>query len=251
MDNFTDIVKTEIKAVGIPSIRYTETDTAKAFRIAGRSFGQYCAKRVDKDALGLIPVSKWEEAATDCKTYIRSVIPKNCQEFLVYCHELGHCKSKQPVSEPSFGFFGSNWCNGRLTCEYNAWVWALRYFKRLGFKLSEQHEKIIKYSLESYFKAARDKLFAKVLSEKFEKWCGISTFVPEPEQEREFPTISICTSTKSLGKTRWEDFNMTEGLPWFDWTDIKEKPIQKKPDNWKPWHDLKQKQLKKSWKNQK
>lgn len=245
----TDIVKIEIKLDECPTIQYTEADSVKSFRVAGRSFGQYCAKRVDKDSLGLIPISSWKDAATDCKTYIRSVIPKNCQEFLVYCHELGHCKSKQPASEPSFGFFGGDWCNGRLICEYNAWVWGIRYFKRLGFKLSEQHEKIVKYSLESYFKSARDKFFAKTLSDKFEKWCGIATSVPEPQPKKPFPTVSFGNPCK----TSWDTVKIDDGpLPWFTWTDAKAKPkpVKEKPKNWKPWHDLKAQQMKKSWKHQ-
>lgn len=244
----TDIVKIEIKPDKCPRIVYAETDTTKSFRVAGRSFGQYCAKRVDKDSLGLIPVNSWEEAATDCKTYIRSVIPRNCQEFLVYCHELGHCKSKQPASEPSFGFFGGNWCNGRLSCEYNAWVWGIRYFKRLGFELSESHKNIVKYSLESYFKSARDKMFAKLLSDKFEKWCGIATYVPEPQPTMSFDTVSFGNPSKI--EVDWGNFKI-DTVPWFTWTDkLKVKPVKERPKNWKPWHDLKAGQIKKSWRNQ-
>ena len=202
------------------------------YRIGSKTFSDLVAKRVTKDSLGFVPVQNWRDSATDCKAYIKAPIPKSDVDFLAYCHELGHCKSKQPEQD-HFGMF-STWCNGRLQCEYNAWVWALKYFRRLGFKITDECREAIVFALESYFNNSKDRTFAKKLAEDFERWCGVKTCV------KERVVIDSSALTITFG-----------GHSWTDWsTSPKEKPKVEKPKNWKPWHDLKNSQLKKQWKRQ-
>lgn len=204
-----------------------------AIKIAGRSFSDYIGRRLLKDGVGFMPIAEEKEACTDRKTYIKSAIPLTAATFLIYAHELGHCKSFQPELESSFGW--GNTCNGTLTREFNAWVWGMRYFRRLGFKINEECIKIIQYSLESYFTNAGDREYAKLLSEKFYNKFGVRTQVAE--------------KTKNGG---YFITNKPTTISWDFGPKIKPKCFEvttEKPKGWKPWHDLKQKQMKKQWKH--
>lgn len=200
-----------------------------AVRVGSISFAQYTAKRLMKDGLGFLPISNVAESATDCRTYIKAPIPKDDIDLLAYFHELGHCKSKQPQQD--FGISG--WCKGRLQCEYNAWIWALKYFRRLGFPLTEGCEHAVKRFFGSYLNAASSVEFAKELSYNFYKSTGILVEVED----------------KFIGR-----FSVNVGGVWLnEFTSLpKVRPTvtQEKPKTWKPWHELKDKQIKKGWRNQ-
>jgi hypothetical protein len=114
-------------------------------------------------------------------------------------------------------------------------VWALKYFRRLGFKITDECREAIVFALESYFNNCKDRSYAKKLSESFEKWSGVKTCV------KELQVFDLSRTTITFGGGGYT-------MNWCE--DNKEKPIIKKPKNWKPWHDLKNNQLKKQWKRQ-
>lgn len=221
------------------------------FKVAGKRFSEYVGYRVYKDGIGFQPTKNWKDSATDCETYIKAPIVKDCVEFLVYCHELGHCKSKQSYEPLSAFGRAIGWGNKRLDNEYNAWVWGIRYFRRLGFLITQSHKNVIKMSLESYFKEAYDNKYAIKLSEKFKDWCGIETDVPVKEKL----TVRL-SPTGNFSTIDWFTFDeLTDlkfpPLKWNPRVDFSDSIEEKKPAKWKPWMDLKNKQLKRSWKHQK
>lgn len=192
-----------------------------ALNIAGKTFPEYIAYRLIKDGIGFKVARSIWEAATDRKNYIECTIPKTAQEFMVYCHELGHVKSRQ--YEQSSGFIGGGVCENTLKNEVNAWIWGVRYFKRLGFEITEEILSDMRYAFSSYTKYA-DKRIVKESLNILELKTGISfecsNYVTGP-----YLNNYMKKQKKSEGR--------------------------EKHKSWKPWHDLKQKQLKKSWKNQK
>ena len=226
-----DIIQIDIK---LPERK--KVTARHAIKIGNHSFSQYMAKRLDKDGIGFKPTESWRDSATDCDTWIMGEIPTGKVQFLAYCHELGHCKSVQPHRKEALYYMnmGGAWSNARLESEHNAWVWGLKYFRRLGFSLDKEMIDAILWSLEGYFKNAKDKLFAKVLADKFKDKFGIECKVPDATKDYEFKSY--------LGN------NFT-----FEVNDFKyAKPIvitEEKPKGWKLWHDLKQKQMKRSWRS--
>ena len=227
MTKLSDIVTVTIEPKPeVPKKKYSlHTD----YRVAGKTFAEYVTRRMLKDGIGFNPRSDWKDSCTDLYSYIAAPIPKTDAEFITYCHELGHCKSKQRIAYSSFftATFGGKWAKERLVSEVNAWKWGIRYFKRLGLSLSEDVVKVVQWSLNSYFKNADDYSLAEKLSEEFEAYSGIVT-----EKYKSFSSINH----NYFGTT-------TFTYP------VKPVIIKEKPKGWKPWHDLKQKQMKKSWKN--
>lgn len=211
-----------------------------AIKIGNHSFSQYMAKRLDKDGIGFKPTESWRDSATDCDTWIMGEIPTGKVQFLAYCHELGHCKSVQPHRKEALYYMnmGGAWSNARLESEHNAWVWGLKYFRRLGFSLDKEMIDAILWSLEGYFKNAKDKLFAKVLADKFKDKFGIECKVPPPN------SFEFTKSNRS------NDFSFSTGERVYKYTTPRKEVLEvPKPKGWKPWHDLKQKQMKKQWKH--
>jgi hypothetical protein len=234
-NQLTDIVTVDIK---LPERK--KVTARHAIKIGNHSFSQYIAKRLDKDGIGFKPTESWRESATDCETWIMGEMPTGKVQFLAYCHELGHCKSVQPHTKESYYnmSIGGQWSNARLESEHNAWVWGLKYFRRLGFSLDKEMIDAILWSFEGYFKNAKDKLFAKVLADKFKDKFGIECKVPDPTN------FDFGISKFDFGKTY--NFTIDE---YSRFTNPKREIVQEKPKHWKPWHDLKQKQMKKSWKH--
>jgi hypothetical protein len=154
-------------------IHLNRSEGAMSFKIAGKDFYQYVAYRLKKDGLGFIPGREWKDGATDCKTYIKSIVPKTSYDFLVYTHELGHCKSVQ-LPSTSNAFFDNTVSPERITNEYNAWVWAFRYLKKLGITYSKDEIlKALNDSFRSYTKNARDIAQANNLIKKLNNLLGI------------------------------------------------------------------------------
>lgn len=211
-----------------------------AIKIGNHSFSQYMAKRLDKDGIGFKPTESWRDSATDCDTWIMGEIPTGKVQFLAYCHELGHCKSVQPHRKENLYHMniGGAWSNARLESEHNAWVWGLKYFRRLGFSLDKEMIDAILWSLEGYFKNARDKVFAKILADKFKDRFGIECKVPEPVNAQDFKRYAPINFALI-------DFTFTVN----DFKDAESVPL-KKPNGWKPWHDLKETQMKRQGKHQ-
>lgn len=233
-DKLSDIVTVDIK---LTTPERKKVTARHAIKIGNHTFSQYMAKRLDKDGIGFKPAESWRDSATDCETWIMGEIPTGKVQFLAYCHELGHCKSVQPHTKESYYnmSIGGQWSNARLESEHNAWVWGLKYFRRLGFSIDKEMIDCILWSLEGYFKNAKDKLFAKILADKFKDKFGIECKVPEPSE------YNYTTSFSNSFTFTVNDFKYA-------------KPVviaEKKPKHWKPWHDLKQKQMKKSWRSQK
>lgn len=214
-----------------------KTIKTSSLKIGSHTFPQYVAKRLHKDGIGFVPIEKWEESSTDCHTYIRAPIPKTEVQFLVYCHELGHCKSYQPhEKEPFYNMqLSGQWSNARLESEHNAWVWALRYFKRIGFKINKGLEEVVIWSLEGYLNNAVDKIFAKILADRFKDKFGITVKIKDrgifPKNSYQF--FQTIDSMLEKREKRKEEIS---------------KP---RPENWKHWHDLKRNQIKRQWKYQK
>lgn len=198
------------------------------YKIAGRDFRQYINRRMLKDGIGFIRKDNYQDSSTDLYNYIAAPVPKTDSDFLAYCHELGHCKSRQYVSSTNFynATWDGKWSMERLVSEVNAWKWAIRYFRRLGCTMGEETVKVVQWALNSYFKNAADFSVASKLSEEFEAYSGITT-------EKYKPFVSISNTT----------FFTYPAKP------VKIPVVTEKPKGWKPWHDLKQKQMKKQWKH--
>lgn len=240
--DFEKIVKIDLK---IPERK--KVTARHAIKIGNHSFSQYMAKRLDKDGIGFKPTESWRDSATDCDTWIMGEIPTGKVQFLVYCHELGHCKSVQPHRKENLYHMniGGAWSNARLESEHNAWVWGLKYFRRLGFSLEKEMIDAILWSLEGYFKNARDKVFAKALADKFKDRFGIECKVPEPTRaEFMFDMDNTIVSFPSYPTK----YSTTEGNNYKTYR--KEVGGIPKPNGWKPWHDLKETQMKRQWKYQ-
>lgn len=185
-----------------------------ALSIKGKTFPEYIQYRLVKDNIGFVPSDRFEDGSTDCRSYIKAVAPANPVDFLVYAHELGHCKSRQYEENTMAGYSmkASKIC---IRNELNAWLWALRYYRRLGFSLCAEGKKKIKKAFSSYLNLA-DKnvalLAATEINQAYD--IGIDLKAYQPTAPKQIVQAKTCLS-------------------------------------WKPWHELKQKQLKKSWKHQK
>lgn len=181
-------------------------------------------------------------SATDTKTYITSPKIKSKLDLLAYLHELGHCRSEQPdLYMAVHGNLFGKWVTPRILCEYNAWVWAIRYYKRLGYNLAPCHKKMISHYFGGYLKEAENKKIAKEISIKFKNEFGVDCKV---EEDVFIPSTFI-------------DFKFTVPIAFVDCSFVVTKPrmhkklpsTQEKPKHWKPWHDMKDKQIKKTWRN--
>lgn len=222
------------------------------FKIAGKDFFQYVAYRLKKDGLGFLPASKWENGATDTKTHIRAIVPKNAYDFLVYCHELGHCKSKQLQRSMGSSFFGWDVCDNTLHNEYNAWVWAFRYMDKLKMRVSKSDlVKALNASFKSYTSKADNKRLANDLIEKLNDLLGI-----ELEMESVRPVYNVghgrFWNSKPLLDTSWVEDSWEPVKGWFDEMHAWGEAIPAKPtknEKHRPWMDLLDKQRKKGWKH--
>lgn len=124
------------------------------------------------------------ESRTNTVTYIASPRVRSSLDFLAYLHELGHCKAEQPdfyfaVQGNSTALctqrqaYVTKWNDSRLQCEFNAWVWALRYYRRLGGKLGKaQKDMVIKY-FGNYLYDAKNKQKAQTLAFKMKQMLDI------------------------------------------------------------------------------
>lgn len=141
-------------------------------------------------------------------------------------YNVGHCKSRQFANSSSYfnATWSGKWSKERLISEVNAWKWGIRYFKRLGFKMTDELVKIVQWSLDGYFKNSEDPVVAHNLSRDFEAYSGIKT------ETKHIPVdFTGCISYTSPIKV--------------------DKP-KVAPKGHKPWHDLKAQQMKKAWRNQ-
>lgn len=205
-------------------VRKHKMDTV--YTIAGRSFREYIFRRLEKDGIGFTAKDTYQESCTDLYSYISSPVPQNDCDFLAYCHELGHCKSRQYATSSNFyhATWNGKWGMERLVSEVNAWKWALRYFRRLGYTLESKTIGVVQWALNSYFKNAADHSIARKLSEEFEAYSGIKTETYKPFVNGS-NIFAYPSKSSKIPLVREE-----------------------KPKDWKPWHDLKQKQMKRQWK---
>lgn len=225
-----------------------------AIPVAGRSFAEYISYRLIKDNLGFVPIQDKWSASTHMGSHISSVIPESIDDLLVYFHELGHNKSKQPASA-NRGFFGgfSN-CNATIDREYNAWVWALKYFRRLGYQMTDSCKELVKKAFKSYIDSAEDEGYASVKANRLSHLVGIDIKVKE---KHTIDFKSYITPTTGIDWTKAFMPEKTTDFTWWDgctaipmWGKFGTKSVSEiKPKGWKPWHDLKQKQMKKSWRH--
>lgn len=148
-----------------------ERKMCEGISIKGKSFSQYIMRRMEKDCIGYSPSEDFMEGYAHLNT-IRAIIPKEPYEFLVYVHELGHIKSKQYHRTPSFYGVHSKACPATVENELNAWLWGLRYYKRLGFKLCAKGVVAIQKSFGSYLKNA-DEDVARMASDRLYEAHGV------------------------------------------------------------------------------
>lgn len=219
-----------------------------AIPVAGRSFAEYISYRLTKDSLGFVPIQDRWSASTHMGSHISSVIPESIDDLLVYFHELGHNKSKQPASA-SHGIYGgfSN-CNATIDREFNAWVWALKYFRRLGYQMTDSCKELVKKAFKSYIDSAEDEGYASVKANRLSHLVGIDIKVKE---KHSFEFKSYITPTTGIDWTKAFLPEKTIDFTWygeFSKFPVKEVGEIAKPKGWKPWHDLKQKQMKRHWK---
>lgn len=241
--------------ISIPKPKKRTVKTA--IPVAGRSFAEYISYRLIKDNLGFVPIQDKWSASTHMGSHISSVIPESIEDLLVYFHELGHNKSKQPMTA-NRGFYGgfSN-CNATIDREYNAWVWALKYFRRLGYQMTDSCKNLVKKAFKSYIDNADDEGHASVKANKLSHLVGIDIKAKEKHtiNFKKYADTSI-TPTTGVDWGRYFSAEKTTDFTWFDECttiplreEFKTKSVSEiKPKHWKPWHDLKQKQMKKSWK---
>lgn len=231
-----------------------------AIPVAGRSFAEYISYRLTKDNLGFVPIQDKWSASTHMGSHISSVIPESIDDLLVYFHELGHNKSKQPASANRGLFGGFSNCNATIDREYNAWVWALKYFRRLGYKMTDSCKGLVKKAFKSYVDSAEDEGYASIKANRLSHLVGIDIKVKEKHtiDFKKYIDVSI-TPTISRDWSKYFSPEKTTEFTWFDectaipmWEKFETKSVSGiKPKGWKPWHDLKQKQMKKSWRSQK
>lgn len=175
------------------------------FKIAGKSFYEYVGYRLKKDGLGYLPSSRWEDGSTDMKTFIKAVVPACAYDFLVYCHELGHCKSRQFPGSVMASFQGFV-DEPRLLSEFNAWEWAIRYVRRLGLSVTKQEwVSALNKSFKSYTKAATDKRKANDLIEKLNGMLDVD--------------LEMESVTPILDKSKFSNINVSWSNTVIDWRD--------------------------------
>ncbi len=219
---------------------------SKAIPVAGRSFVEYLSYRMLKDNLGFVSIQRQFDASTHVGSHISSVIPESVEDLLVYFHELGHNKSKQPP-RANGGFMGGfSSCNGQIDCEYNAWVWAIKYFRRLGYQMTDSCKELIKKAFTSYLDNANDEGYASVRANQLSNLVGIDIKVRQKGSFGIGNPFRTDNNRYSSNTTFWFDEFTTIGNKQF-----KEFEPVKKPNGWKPWHDLKETQMKRQWKYQK
>lgn len=208
-----------------------------AIKVKGVEFSDYVKRVLVRDGIGFVPTKDlWSGVAYD--SHIQAIVPKSSHEFLVYCHEMGHLKSKQYHRSSQSSMFSYS-CPATIKNELNAWLWGLRYYRRLGFVLCDKGKELVKEAFGSYLKSAdqdvamqaRDKLFAKF---------GIKC------QIIDHPRPTITSFYCSFDSTKfWIDKWVPNGPK----TPKKLPVVKEKPKHWKPWHDMKDKQIKKTWRN--
>lgn len=212
------------------------------FTIAGKDFYQYVAYRLKKDGLGFLPASVWGEGCTDARSYIKAVVPKTSYDFLVYAHELGHCKSEQKLPPSGLMFAYDQTSSESLSNEYNAWVWAFRYLKKLGITYTkEEITSALQSSFKSYTRKAKYPKQANFYIEKLNKLLDINLSFED-------------VSKKSI---KFENYTRTT-ISWGSLGDYFEPVWESKPvatpklnKKHQPWMDLLDKKRKHSWKNKK
>ncbi len=146
----------------------------QAIKIGSLTFAQYIGKRLEKDGIGFLPVDNYFGACTDRMSFIKAMIPKTEYDFLVYAHELGHCRGKQLPNVYYNSFFGVT--KDVVYNEFLATDWAFRYVKRLGMKFEKSVlEKFLKDSICSYLSRVRSdfKCINDLVDKYSEKW-GLS-----------------------------------------------------------------------------
>lgn len=225
----------DIISVEIVGFSQQPRNLKSGIKVGGKSFPEYIAKRVIKDGLGFQPGTYLKDGETDCKTYIKAVVPVEAYEFLVYCHELGHVKSKQYPRVARASFLGNTVCRNTLQNEFNAWKWGLSYYRRLGFELCSEGKKLIKETFGSYLNLG-DRVDSEFFKDQMQKLCGVE-----------------CDLTTHGNLRKYTGTFVLDSRPLFSWDESSKwepKPEIPGPKGWKPWHDLKQQQFKKSWRNQ-
>ncbi len=239
--DFQDPYISPVKMVDVKPVECSRKKAEGALKIAGKTFPEYIAYRLMKDGIGFKVAKSIWDAATDRKNYIECTIPKTPKEFMVYCHELGHVKSKQ--YDQSYGFFGGT-CKNTLKNEVNAWIWGIRYFKRLGFEITEEILSDMRYAFATYTQNANQSDVRESLYH-----LRVKTGIDFETRIAEQPVLT------GRPQFYWEVNPTLDTTPWVTYTSPRktEKPVKEKPKpaTWKPWHDLKAKQLKKAWRHQK
>lgn len=124
--------------------------------------------------------------------------------------------------------------------EVNAWHWGLRYYRRLGMKLSQSGRRLIQNTLGSYLKIASDKDHAKICCERIQNLTGLVYEDYVPENKSTSPGWVLNFNSNFTGKvlSAWDEFYAPKKV---------EEPVDKR----KPWVILKEKQQKRQWRNQK
>lgn len=243
-DSFGGSFVDSIRSFAIPKPK--QRTYSKAIPVAGRSFVEYLSYRMLKDNLGFVSIQRQFDASTHVGSHISSVIPESVEDLLVYFHELGHNKSKQPP-RANGGFLGGfSSCNGQIDCEYNAWVWAIKYFRRLGYQMTDSCKELIKKAFTSYLDNANDEGHASVRANQLSNLVGIDIRVRQKGSFGIGNPFRTDNNRYSSNTTFWFDEFTTIGNKGF-----KEFERVKKPNGWKPWHDLKETQMKRQWKHQK
>lgn len=225
-DSFGESFVDSIRSFTIPKPK--QRTHSKAIPVAGRSFVEYLSYRMLKDNLGFVSIQRQFEASTHVGSHISSVIPESVEDLLVYFHELGHNKSKQPPIANGGFMGGFSSCNGQIDREYNAWVWAIKYFRRLGYQMTDSCKELIKKAFTSYLDNANDEGHASVRANQLSNLVGIDIRVKE-KRKGFFSRPIINTVMSTPGTTSW----------WFDeFGPIKPKIVDvepvKKPNGWKP-----------------
>lgn len=251
MVSFTDIVRVDIDLSSSPAegFSYSVPLNSKpkaicarnAIRIGKYSFAEYVGRRLFKDGIGFVPLKGSNASAHMYEnSHISTKIPCTAEDFLVYCHELGHQKSKQPP-RANRGFASVFTCENTIICEFNAWKWGIRYFKRLGFVMDDACKKVVKESFESYTSSFANDFVKGKFEKELSQIAGIEINCKRSITDNH---ISFNTSTFKYDtiKVWFDDFMVYE-------TPKKLPVVKEKPKHWKPWHDMKDKQIKKTWRN--
>lgn len=187
------------------------------FRIGNVSWNQYVARLMALYGVYHMPAATFSSCLNERDAYIASPIPKSPKDFLAFCHELGHLLGRQHprnVTQYQRMMLGTGTSKEVLEDEYHAWTWGLRYFRRLGFSITDDLSRFVDECFSSYTRQGSYEV-ANVLREKLNPYLTVPM---QPHVKRE---QVVLRSTDKSWFSKYKDMlpSRPVGVPpdvWFN-----------------------------------